>query len=75
MPYASYTPSKYTYFSWSCGLELQNTQTVSQQKGKITLPHECSQYDSKQSDGALGNVEYPFIAIVPRSAPAQSGST
>ena len=38
-------------------------------------------YDSKQSDGEVPvmlpsrNVEYPFIAIAPRSFLAQSGST
>ena len=37
---------------------------------------ECPGYDTKQSDaGALGNVEYPFIAITPRSTLARSGST
>ena len=44
-------------------------------------PHnECPGYDTKQSDGedpagALGNAEYPFIAIAPRSILARSGST
>ena len=42
-------------------------------------PHnESPKYDIKQSDGSsfgdLGNVEYPFIAIAPRSSLAQSGS-
>ena len=36
----------------------------------------CPESNTKQSDaGALGNVEYLFIAIAPRSTLAQSGST
>ncbi len=42
-------------------------------------PRECLGYDTKQSDGEvpvmLGNVEYPFIAIAPRSTLAWRGST
>ena len=30
-------------------------------------PNKSSGHDTKTSDGALGNVEYPFIAITPRS--------
>ena len=46
------------------------------QKGMTPLPQECPRYDIKQSDGeALGNVEYPFIAIVPRSTLIWSAST
>ena len=44
----------------------------------VRPPHECPGHDTKQSDsevpGALGNVEYPFIAIAPRSTLARSGS-
>ena len=32
-------------------------------------------YDTKQSDGALGNTEHPFIAIAPRSTLTRRGST
>ena len=42
-------------------------------------PNENLGYDTKQSDyeitGALGNAEYPFIAIAPWSTLARSGST
>ena len=45
----------------------------------VRLPHnEWPGYDTKQSDceiTALGNAEYPFIAIAPRSILAHSGST
>ena len=37
---------------------------------RIHPPNECSGYDIQQSDGntrVLGNVEYPFITIAPRS--------
>ena len=40
--------------------------------------NECPGYDTKQSGGEAGtlvNVEYPFIAITPRSTLAQNGST
>ena len=38
----------------------------------------CPRYDTKQSDGeaaALGNAEYRFIDITPRSTLARSGDT
>ena len=45
-------------------------------------PNECPRYDSKKSDGEIlvmlevwGNVEYPFIAIIPGSTLALSSST
>ena len=45
-------------------------------------PTECPRYDIKQFDdeapvmlGALGNAEYPFVAIAPRSLLARSSST
>ena len=44
----------------------------------VRLPKKCPGYDTKLSDGdagALGNVEYPFIAITPRSTLAWSDST
>ena len=51
------------------------------ERGK-TPSNEWSGYDPKQSDGdgssnagALGNVEYPFIAIAPRSTLASSSNT
>ena len=63
--------------TWASQLGLQNTQTASLQRGE-TSPNECPGYGSKQSYGeapvmlgALGNAEYPFIAIAPRF---QSGS-
>ena len=35
-----------------------------------------AKYDIKQSNGeALGNAEFPFIKIAPRSTLARSGST
>ena len=41
--------------------------------------NKCPGYDTKQPDGEipalLGNAEYPFIAITPRSTLARSGST
>ena len=52
------------------------------QRGKIPRPNKCPGYDTEQSDGEasvilelLGNVEYFFIPIAPRSTLAQSGST
>ena len=43
-------------------------------------PNQCPDYDTKQSNsevfrkaGALGNIEYPFIAIALRSNLARSG--
>ena len=61
--------------SW---LGMQNTLTASLQRGKIIRPG----YDTKQSDPKalamlelLGNTEYPFIAITPRSTLAWSGSS
>ena len=69
----------HTLPSWGGGLK--NIPTASLQRGK-TPPNECPGYDTKQSDGevpvnagALGNAEYPFIAIAPRSTLARSGST
>ena len=50
-------------------------------RGVRPFPNECSGYDTKQSDGEvhdteiLGNADYPFIAIIPRSILARSGST
>ena len=52
-------------------------------RGVRPPPNECPRYDTKQPDGddtkqpagALGNAEYPFIAIAPRSTLARSGST
>ena len=41
-------------------------------------PNKRPGYDTKQSDGeapVMGNVEYPFITIVPRSTLVWSGST
>ena len=60
-------------------LERQNTQTASWQRGKtpsisvldMTLKH--LMWGS--SPGVLGNMEYPFIAITPRSTLTQSSST
>ena len=37
--------------------------TASLQKGKTTTPNKCPGYDTKLSDVASGNVEYPFIAV------------
>ena len=57
-------------------LGLQKIPTASLQNGKT-----CKTIDIKQSDaegssnaGALGNVEYLFIAIAPKSTLVQSGS-
>ena len=54
----------------------------SRKGGKNPLPpNECFGYDIKPSDcetpvcGALGNVEYLFIAIAPRFTRTQNGST
>ena len=46
-------------------------------EGQDPSPNEGPGYDTKQSDGtgALGNAEYPFIAVAPRSTLARSGST
>ena len=48
----------------------------------LNPPNDCPGYDTKQSDGEvpamlelMGNMEYPFIAIAPRSTLARSGST
>ena len=38
-------------------------------------PNECLGYDTKQSNGALENAEYPFIPIATRSTLARSGRT
>ena len=44
--------------------------------GVRSPPKECLRYDTKQSNGgALGNVEYSFIAIAPKSIPTWSGRT
>ena len=50
--------------------------------GTVEYTDSFSGYDTKQSDGETpvklvlwGNVEYPFIAIPPRSPLVQSGST
>ena len=55
--------------------------TAPLQKDKTT-PNDCPGYDTLQSDGevpsdagGLGNAEYPFITIAPRSTLAQNGST
>ena len=78
---ASYFICMLTYLLWPSRLGWQNTLTASVQRGK-TPPNECPGYDSKQPDGEAsvilevwGNAEYPFIAIVPRSILARSGST
>ena len=43
---------------------------------ELNSSNECPGYDTKKSDGeALGNAEYPFIAIIPRSNLARSGIT
>ena len=51
-------------------------------RGVRPHPNQCPGYDTKQSvgegssnTGALGNAEYPFIAIVPRSTQSRSGNT
>ena len=51
-------------------------------EGYSTPRNECPGYETKQSywwgssnAGALGNAEHSFIALTPRSTPAQSGST
>ena len=60
-------------------LGLQNTLTASLQSGKTPpqqvswIWHETSRVSS--NCGALGNAEYPFIAIAPRSTLAWSSST
>ena len=45
----------------------------------LDFSNECRGYDTKQSDdetsGALGNAEYPFIALAPRFTLAWSGGT
>ena len=51
---------------WPSWLGLWNTPTASLQKSK-TPPN--------NNAGPLENVEYPFIAIAPRSTLAKSGST
>ena len=33
----------------------------------VRLPNKCRRYDTKYDHKALGEVEYPFIAITPRS--------
>ena len=62
-------------------LVLQNTSTASSQRGKKNS-NECPIYDTKKSDGrgssnagALGDAEYPFIAIAPMSTLALSDGT
>ena len=54
-------------------LGLKNTLTASLQRGKTPSHNECPGYNTKKSDGevtviarALGNAEYPSIAIGPR---------
>ena len=54
-----------------CRLGLYNTWTVSLQRSK-TPPKEFPGYNIKQSDG---DVEYPCIAIAPRSTLARGGIT
>ena len=71
----AFSPESYPNYFWSSRLGQQNTPTASLQRGK-TPPNECPGYDMKQSDGqALGNAEYPFIAIALSSTLTQSGST
>ena len=41
-----------SYMHWSSRLGLQNTPTVSLQRGK-TPPHGCPGYNTKQSDGEV----------------------
>ena len=60
---------------------MKNTPIASLQRVK-TPAKVCLGYDTKQSDGcgssnagALGNAEYPFIAIAPRSTFIRSDST
>ena len=57
-------------------LGLKNLTTASLQKGKTLILNKSSGYENKPSDGeapgALGNVEYPFIAITPRPTLIQS---
>ena len=68
---------KYQLIYWPSRLEPQNTPTISLQRGKYSR-YECPRYDIKQSDdeaGALGNAEYPFIAIAPRPTKARSDCT
>ena len=62
---------------WGCRI----TPTASLQRGKIPTTSVLA-YDTRQSDGeassnarVLGNAEYSFIAIAPRSTLARSGST
>ena len=45
---------------------------------RLNSPNECPRYDTKQFHGeaiVMGNAEYPFIAIAPRSTLSRSGST
>ena len=50
---------------------------------RLDSPNECPGYDTKQSDDeaplifgeVLGNTQYPFAAIVPKSTLSRSGKT
>ena len=52
---------KYSPVGWGCRIHQLHICSG------VRPPNECPGYDIKQSDGALGNVVYPFTAIVPRS--------
>ena len=62
-------------FLWSSRLGLQNTLTTSLLG--VRLSQRVSWYDAKQSDGRWAPImlEYPFIAIAPKSILAWSVST
>ena len=64
-------PHMYLLKRWPSRLGLQNTPTASLQRGN-TLP--TSVVDMTLNK-LMGNAKYPFIAIVPRSTLAWSGST
>ena len=53
--------------------------TTSLQRGKTPSPYKFSIYDTKLhlmvSLGVFRNIEYPFIAIIPRSTLTRSCST
>ena len=56
---------------------VEYTNCISAERWWVSPPslNKWSGFDTKPSDGALKNVEYPFIAIAPRSTLTQSGGT
>ena len=66
--------------TWPSRLGVKNTPISSLQRGNPA--NECPGYDTKQCDGeatvmhkVLGNAEYSFTAIAPRSTLARNDST